>query len=80
MRLPIYRLRTLMITIAFVALILTVFMQFVQLRRAAVREEYLRAEAAQQRAEAEQQRELAEANLQRARAAVDQMLEQVKQR
>ncbi|MFI5456448.1 MAG: hypothetical protein ACHRXM_13445 [Isosphaerales bacterium] len=78
MRLPRFRLRTLMITIAFVALILTVFMQTILLRRAAVRVEYFRAEAAQQRAEAEQQRALAEANLQRARAAVGQTLEQVK--
>jgi NhaP-type Na+/H+ or K+/H+ antiporter len=80
MRLPRFRLRTLMITIAFLALILTVFIQTILIQRAAVRLEYFRAEAAQQRAEAEQQRELAEANLQRARATVDQMLEQVKQR
>jgi len=69
-----------MITIAFLALILTVFMQTILLQRAAVRVEYFRAEAAQQRAEAEQQRARTEARPPRARAAVDQMLEQDKQR
>jgi len=69
-----------MITIAFLALILTIFIQTILLQRAAVQVEYLRAEAAQQRAAAEQQRNLAEASLKRARAAVDQMLDQVKPR
>jgi len=40
-----FRLRTLMIVVAFAALILTVAMQGVLLRRAAVREEMIRAEA-----------------------------------
>jgi hypothetical protein len=53
MRLPRFRIRTLMISIAFLALILTVITQSILLRRAEVRAEVLRAEAALQRAEAE---------------------------
>ncbi|MFO0889637.1 MAG: hypothetical protein U0790_10920 [Isosphaeraceae bacterium] len=49
MRLPRFRLRTLMISIAFLALILTVIMQAILLRQAAVREQQLRAEAEMQR-------------------------------
>jgi hypothetical protein len=60
-----------MISIAFLALILTVIMQAFLLQRAAAREQQLRAEA-------EMQRALAEAQMQRARAAADQMLEHVK--
>jgi len=62
-----------MITIAFLALILTVTMQSFRLQRAAVREEFLRAEAAAQAAAAER-------NYQRARAALDQMLNHGQQR
>ena len=53
MRLPRFRLRTLMISIAFLALLMTVFMQYVQLQRAAAREERSRAEAERNRALAE---------------------------
>jgi hypothetical protein len=53
MQRPRFRLRTLMIGIAFLALILTVIVQAVLLRRAAAREQQLRAEAEQQRASAE---------------------------
>jgi hypothetical protein len=53
MRLLRFRLRTLMISIAFLALILTVIMQAILLRRAAVREAQLRAEAEFQRARVE---------------------------
>ncbi len=55
-----YRLRTLMIVVAFVALLLTVVMQAVLLRRAALREELSRAVAAQNLAMAERARIRAE--------------------
>jgi hypothetical protein len=71
MRLPRFRLRTMMICIAFLALVLTVIMQAILLQRAAVREQQLRAEA-------EWQRATAEVSYQRARAAVDRILEQAK--
>ena len=61
MRLPRFRLRTVMIGIAFLALILTVIVQGVLLQRAAIREQLLRAQAEMQRAEAEMQRAQAEA-------------------
>jgi hypothetical protein len=53
MRGPRIRLRSLMIGIAFLALILTVMMQAVLLQRAVVREEMYRAEAEMHRARAE---------------------------
>jgi hypothetical protein len=56
-----FRLRTLMIVVAFVALVLTVVMQAVLLRRAAVKEELSRALAAQNLAMAELARADAEA-------------------
>ena len=55
-----YRLRTLMILVAFVALVVTVVMQAVLLRRAAMREELSRAVAAQNLAMAELARARAE--------------------
>jgi hypothetical protein len=68
MRLPRFRIRTVMIIVAFLALVLTVLMQAIMLQRAAVREQLLRAEAelrlAVARAELEQAR--AEAELKRA--------------
>jgi hypothetical protein len=68
MRLLRFRLRTLMISIAFLALILTVIMQAILLQRAAVREAHLRAEAAFQMSRAVLQRVQAEAALKRALA------------
>jgi hypothetical protein len=60
-----------MISIAFLALILTVIMQAILLQRAAVREEQLRAEAAFQISGAVLQRVQAEAALKRALAIVE---------
>jgi hypothetical protein len=74
MRLRQIRMRTVMLSIAFLALILAVFVQTIRLQRAVAREQLLRAEAEQQRDMAEQQRDMAEAHNQRARAVVDQML------
>jgi hypothetical protein len=59
-----FRLRSLLVVIAFLGLILTVILQAVGLKRAAVREELLQAQL---------QRVRAESNLQKALAAVDQM-------
>jgi NhaP-type Na+/H+ or K+/H+ antiporter len=53
MRQPRFRLRTIMIGIAFLALIMTVIVQTVLLQRAAVREEMFRAEMMRERAVAE---------------------------
>jgi hypothetical protein len=61
-----FRLRTVMITIAFVALILTIVMQSVYLQRALIREAIYRAMAEQQRAEAEMRYLQAQAALERA--------------
>ena len=47
-----FRIRTLMISIAFLALWLTIIMQTFRLQREAVRQEWLRAEAEAQRAQA----------------------------
>ena len=71
MRLLRFRLRTLMISITFLALILTVIMQTILLQRAAVREEQLRAEGAFQMAVALRKSVQAEAALKRALAIVD---------
>jgi hypothetical protein len=71
MRLLRFRLRTLMISITFLALILTVILQTILLQRAAVREEQLRAEAAFQMSGAVLQRVQAEAALKRALAIVE---------
>jgi NhaP-type Na+/H+ or K+/H+ antiporter len=87
MRVPRFRLRTVMITIAFLALILTVIMQGVFLQRAAVREQMLRAEAELARAQADLRRARAEAALQQSRArdlaksqaALDQLLKPVQE-
>jgi hypothetical protein len=68
MRGPRIRLRTLMIGIAFLALILTVIMQAVLLQRAAVREELYRAEAEMNRARAEAETRIL---LETARAATE---------
>jgi hypothetical protein len=65
-----FRLRTLMITIAFIALLLALFTQTVLLRRAQVREELYRALAAESRAKAAQ--ELARVEQQLAKAEHDQ--------
>jgi len=59
-----------MISIAFLALILTVFVQTVMLQRAIVREEWLRAMA-------EKQRAVAVAQAQRAQAALDLSRQQI---
>ena len=67
MRLLTLRLRTLMISIAFLALTLTVIMQAILLQRAAVREEQLRAEGRFQRAGAILKMVQAEAALSRGR-------------
>ena len=61
MRLPRFRLRTLMISIAFLALILTVIMQAILLRRGAAREQQLRAEIESQKLQAALQGMQAEA-------------------
>jgi len=74
MRSPRFRLRALMICIAFLALILTVIVQAILLQRAAAREQLLRAEAQRHRAEAQRRQDLAEAINQRFRAAIDQEL------
>jgi hypothetical protein len=74
MRSPRFRLRTLMICIAFLALILALFTQAILLQRSAAREQQLRAEALWRRAsEARLQRASAEVNGLRSRAAIDQM-------
>jgi NhaP-type Na+/H+ or K+/H+ antiporter len=72
MQLRQFRLRTLMIIIAFLALIVTVFVQTLRLRRAEISAELFRAVAEQSRAEAERSR-------QQARAAERQLLEQGRQ-
>jgi hypothetical protein len=58
-----FRLRTVMIAIAILALVITVMMQGVFLQRGAVREQMLQAEAERARAVAEQARLLAEQEL-----------------
>lgn len=63
---PRFRLRTMMIIIAFVALILTVITQSFWLRQAAVRAEVNRAMAEQQRLEAELRFRQAQAAFERA--------------
>ncbi len=68
MRLPRFRLRTVMISIAFLALILTVIVQGVLLQRAAIREQLRQAEVEKFQAEAEMQEAQAEAALQQAQA------------
>jgi hypothetical protein len=60
MRMPQLRIRTLMISIAFLALMLTVVFQVILLQRATAREQLLRADAERHRADAEQARVLAE--------------------
>jgi hypothetical protein len=79
MRVPRFRLRTLIVAIAFLALGLTVIRQTILLRQSMLREELLRALAAQDRAEAAQLRALLEANLQRFRAVVNETRPQVHQ-
>jgi hypothetical protein len=59
-----------MISIAFLALILTVFVQALLLQRAVVLEQRMRVEV-------ERQRAMAEAEAQRARAVLDMSLQQV---
>ena len=68
-----FRLRTLMIIIAFLALSLTVIIQSVLLHRAAVREQQYRAELAQQRAMADGQRDIAVAEAVLTRALFERM-------
>ena len=53
MRIPQFRLRTLMIIVAFAALVLTVLVQTILLRRAAVTQQILQAEAEMHRRDAE---------------------------
>jgi hypothetical protein len=76
MRMPRFRLRTVVIVIAILALCLTIIRQTILLRQAAVREELLRAEAAQLRDQALWRRDVAEAQHERARAKFNQLLEQ----
>jgi hypothetical protein len=73
MRLPQLRLKTVMISIAFLALFLTVFVQSILLQRAMVREELLRAMA-------ERDRAVAVRNYQRALSAIDRAVEQAGQK
>jgi F0F1-type ATP synthase membrane subunit b/b' len=68
-----YRLRTLMIVVAFVALVLVVLLQGVYLKRAALRMEMHQAEAAGARAVAEMQRLRAEQRLAAAQATLEQV-------
>jgi hypothetical protein len=68
MRLPRFRLRTLMIAVAFLALILTVIMQAILLRSGAAREQRLRAEVHTWEVQALIQKSLAEDARRRARA------------
>jgi NhaP-type Na+/H+ or K+/H+ antiporter len=70
MHVPRIRLRTLMIGIAFLALLLTVIMQTVRLQMTLVIQERLRADAEMSRADAERGRALAEASLLRAQATI----------
>jgi hypothetical protein len=63
-----FRLKTVMIIVAFAALILTVVMQSVLLRRAAIREQLYRNQA-------ERERDIAVAEAMRARALAQQALE-----
>jgi hypothetical protein len=64
--------RTVMLSIAFLALILALFVQTIRLQRAAVRAELLRAEAEQQRAEAEAAARATRAFLEQSLAQPDQ--------
>ena len=73
MRIPQFRIRTLMIGIAFLALVMTVIFQAVLLQRSRLREELLRAAAERHRAVAEQSRVLAEAQARKAQIAFDQL-------
>jgi hypothetical protein len=68
MRLPQFRLRSLMIVIAFLALLLTLFVQTIFLQRAMVRSERYRAETARFQAIAEMERQRAEATAAQMRA------------
>jgi hypothetical protein len=70
MRLPRFRIWTLMIGIAFLALILTVIVQTVLLRRAALREELLRNEADAARYAALQDVQAIRAELERLHQAI----------
>jgi ABC-type protease/lipase transport system fused ATPase/permease subunit len=75
-----FRLLTLMIIIAFVALTLTVITQSVLLHRAAAREQQYRAELAQHLAMTQQQRALAAAQLVRTQAMFEKLSERLQQR
>ncbi len=68
-----YRIRTLMIVVAFVALVLVVVLQAFYLNRAVVRLEMFRAIAARSEAVAEIQRLRAEQQLAAAQATIEQM-------
>jgi NhaP-type Na+/H+ or K+/H+ antiporter len=70
MRLPRFRLRSVMISIAFLALILTVFVQAILLQRAVVLEQQMRADAERQRAMAEAQAQRVQIELERSRQQV----------
>ncbi len=67
-----FRLRTLMIVIAFLALFIMVIMQGIQLQRTAAREQVLRAEAERMRVDAERGRILAEQLRDQAQARLEQ--------
>jgi hypothetical protein len=67
MRLPRFRIRSLMIGVAFMALVLSLILQTVLLQRAAVREQRPRAEAELRRAQAEAETQRAQAILDRSR-------------
>ena len=90
MRLPRFRVRTLMVTVAFVALVLTVIMQAIWLRRAAATQQMLRAEAqlrlaviqaelVHARADAEVERAFAKTSQSRSAQDADRALDRVQQ-
>jgi hypothetical protein len=72
MRLPRFRLRTILISIAFLALLMTNVLQAVSLQNSAVRQEMFRLEAEVARAQAMAQRDQAEAKRAQAEAALAQ--------
>src|SRR5262245_13528905 len=72
MRLPRFRLRTIMISIAFLALLMTNVLQAVSLQNSAVRQEMFRLEAEVARAQALAQRDRAEAQRVQAETALAQ--------
>jgi hypothetical protein len=66
MRRPRIRLRTIMVVVAFIAMAMTILVQYIELRRALIREELLRAKA-------ENDKAVAQSELLRAQALLDQI-------